>query len=155
LHVARIESYPHVILEAMAAGLPLVTTPVFGIAEQVRPSINALIYNPGDVTGLRRHLVLLATDESKRRQFAEASPWVLQSLPSHADVDERYERVFRGAAESAPVIPMDAAVPSLPQPGPAAKRIWLIGTARDAIRTRTTPTTEAKHMSRVVHNEKT
>ena len=140
---SRIESYPHVILEAMAAGLPLVTTPVFGIIEQVRPSINALIYNPGDVTALRRHLVLLATDESKRRRFAEASPWVLQSLPSHVDVDERYERVFRGAAETAPVTQIDDAIPSLPHPGPAAKRIWLIDAARDAIRSRKTRTTPA------------
>ena len=35
---SRVESYPLVILEAMAAGLPIITTPVFGISEQVRPS---------------------------------------------------------------------------------------------------------------------
>ncbi len=39
---SRVESYPLVTLEAMAAGLPIVTTPVFGIAEQVRPAVNAL-----------------------------------------------------------------------------------------------------------------
>ena len=38
---SRVESYPLVILEAMAAGLPIVTTPVHGIAEQVRPGVNA------------------------------------------------------------------------------------------------------------------
>src|SRR5262249_29401545 len=46
---SRVESYPLVILEAMAAGLSIVTTPVFGIAEQVRPGVNALIYQPGDI----------------------------------------------------------------------------------------------------------
>ncbi len=57
---SRVESYPLVILEAMAAGLPIITTPVFGIAEQVRPRVNALIYQPGDIPGLARHLSLLA-----------------------------------------------------------------------------------------------
>src|SRR5262249_9450291 len=38
---SRIESFPKVILEAMAAGLPIITTPVFGIREQVRENINA------------------------------------------------------------------------------------------------------------------
>ena len=34
---SRVESFPRVTLEAMAHGLPIVTTPVFGIREQVRP----------------------------------------------------------------------------------------------------------------------
>ena len=63
---SRIESYPHVILEAMAAELPIITTKVFGIAEQVRDSINGLFYNPGDIKTLVRHLVLLTSDEQKR-----------------------------------------------------------------------------------------
>ena len=69
---SRIESYPLVIMEAMAAGLPIITTPVFGIAEQVQPSVNALIYQPGDVAALARHLASLAEDEALRRSMAEA-----------------------------------------------------------------------------------
>jgi O-antigen biosynthesis protein len=150
---SRVESYPHVILEAMAAGLPVVTTPVFGIAEQVRPSINSLIYDPGDVRALGRHLALLATDELKRRQFALASPWVLRSLPSHVDVDERYERVFRAAAESTPLTQVVAATPSIPHSRPTAKRILLFDTARIAIRSRKTRAEEAMRRPRVVQNE--
>src|SRR5262249_45939583 len=37
---SRIESYPRVILEAMAAGLPIVTTPVYGIGEQIHDGVN-------------------------------------------------------------------------------------------------------------------
>ena len=150
---SRVESYPHVILEAMAAGLPVVTTPVFGIAEQVRPSINALIYNPGEVHELGRHLALHATDELKRRQFALASPWVLQSLPSDVDVDERYARVFRAAAESAPVTQIVAATPSIPRSRPAAKSIWLFDRARNAIHSRKTPSKEAMRRPHVIQNE--
>ena len=71
---SRVESYPLVTMEAMAAGLPIVTTPVFGIAEQVRPSVNALIYQPGDISTLARHLASLVEDEPLRRSLAEASP---------------------------------------------------------------------------------
>jgi glycosyltransferase involved in cell wall biosynthesis len=150
---SRVESYPHVILEAMAAGLPVVTTPVFGIAEQVRPSINSLIYDPGDVRALGRHLALLATDELKRRQFALASPWVLRSLPSHVDVDERYERVFRAAAESTPITQVVTATPSIPHSRPTAKRIVLFDTARIAIRSRKTRAEVEMRPPRVVQNK--
>ena len=49
---SRVESYPRVILEAMAWGLPIITTPVFGIREQVRENVNGLFYEPGDVEAL-------------------------------------------------------------------------------------------------------
>ncbi len=63
-------------MEAMAAGLPIVTTPVYGIAEQVQPSVNALTYQPGDIAGsLARHLVAAGEkDEALRRSMAERSP---------------------------------------------------------------------------------
>jgi glycosyltransferase involved in cell wall biosynthesis len=105
---SRVESYPQVILEAMAAGLPVITTPVFGIAEQVRPSINALMFKPGDIGALRQHLHVLATDDRKRRDFALASPSVLASLPGDVDVDQRYIRLFRSAAESSLRTPIGA-----------------------------------------------
>src|SRR5262249_13220529 len=38
------ESYPRVVLEAMALGLPLITTSVFGIAEQASEGVNALFF---------------------------------------------------------------------------------------------------------------
>ena len=97
---SRIESYPRVVLEAMAAGLPLVTTPVFGISEQVRDRVNALIYQPGDVQTLARHLATLATDEAMRRSFASDAPWVLRGLPDPARMDRLYLQTFLAAAES-------------------------------------------------------
>ncbi|WP_337176281.1 glycosyltransferase [Paludisphaera sp.] len=98
---SRVESYPHVILEAMARGLPIVTTPVYGIPEQVRHDLNALVYHPGDVPLLTHHLETLANDPARRETMAAASPWVLQSIPSYADEIADYARLIRAAAESA------------------------------------------------------
>jgi O-antigen biosynthesis protein len=135
---SRVESYPRVILEAMAAGLPIITTPVFGIAEQVRDSINGLHYQPGDVGTLGRHLALLASDEGKRRSLAAASSWVLRSLPGHAEMDYQYLRAFRAAAESACFSPIDDSEPIHPHQDPTPRRTWLIGVAREAIAPRKT-----------------
>lgn len=45
---SRVESYPRTILEALAYDLPIVTTPVWGIKEQVR----GVFYKPGDAADL-------------------------------------------------------------------------------------------------------
>ncbi len=97
---SRIESYPYVILEAMGRGLPIITTPAYGISEQVRPGVNALFYPPWDTEELRRHLETLIRDGALRRRMATASSQVLQALPSHVDKLKRYAELFRAAAES-------------------------------------------------------
>jgi O-antigen biosynthesis protein len=96
---SRVESYPRVILEAMAVGLPIVTTPVYGISEQVRPDKNAFMYDPGDIESLSTHLEKLIKDDVLRRSFAQASPVVLSCLPSFGDMVEAYGRTFMEARE--------------------------------------------------------
>jgi glycosyltransferase involved in cell wall biosynthesis/GT2 family glycosyltransferase len=97
---SRVESYPRVVLEAMACSLPLVTTPVFGIAEQVRDGGNALFYPPGDHEALAAKLADLIRDDGLRRELAAQSPWVLRSLPDHRWFVDQYDALFRAAAES-------------------------------------------------------
>lgn len=94
---SRIESYPVVILEAMAYGLPIVTTPVFGIYEQVRENLNALFYPPGDAQKLADALRAMC-DQALRSAMAAQSPQVLDSLPSHDDMCEAYATFIREAA---------------------------------------------------------
>jgi glycosyltransferase involved in cell wall biosynthesis len=94
---SRVESYPRVTLEAMVFGLPLVTTPVFGIAEQVRENVNALFYQPGDVAQLARHLAHLATNDALRTRLGSNASLVLDSLPNYEDMLDRYARVFQEA----------------------------------------------------------
>jgi GT2 family glycosyltransferase/glycosyltransferase involved in cell wall biosynthesis len=100
------ESYPRVTLEAMAMGLPIVTTPVFGIKEQVRDEVNALFYNPGDVRGLADRLARVIEDDELRNHLAANSRDVLQSLVSYSDMLEEYATAFESAAFSA--VPQDS-----------------------------------------------
>jgi O-antigen biosynthesis protein len=91
---SRLESYPRVILEAMAFGLPLVTTPVFGIAEQVHDQMNGLFYQPGDASQLAGHLARIISDAGLRARLGANSLSVLESLPHYGDMLDGYERLF-------------------------------------------------------------
>ncbi len=95
---SRIESAPRVLMEAMAFGLPIVTTPVFGIPEIVEEGVNAVFYNPGDTNRLAQHIAALAADGGRRAEMGKASSAVLESRPSYNDMLEKYASLIREAA---------------------------------------------------------
>jgi glycosyltransferase involved in cell wall biosynthesis/GT2 family glycosyltransferase len=88
------ESYPFVILEAMAFGLAIVTTPVFGIAEQVVPGASALTYPPGDVAALVACLRQLLDHPAERRRLGEGGHAALDAIISFDEMIEAYEALF-------------------------------------------------------------
>jgi O-antigen biosynthesis protein len=94
---SKIESYPRVVLEAMVNGLPIVTTPVFGIAEQVRPEVNALLYPPGDAKALALQLNRLLASPELLRSMGDASIHVLQGLMTYPEMLDAYGTVLREA----------------------------------------------------------
>lgn len=94
---SRLESYPRVVLEAMAYGLPLVTTPVFGIREQVREGVNAFFYEPGNCEVLAAHLARLIQDEPLRLCMAERSNSVLALGTDFNEMVGAYGEIFSEA----------------------------------------------------------
>jgi glycosyltransferase involved in cell wall biosynthesis len=94
---SRLESYPRVILEAMAFHLPIITTPVFGIAEQVQEQVNGFFYEPDDVDQLAVCLARLISDDALRARLASNSRRVLEGLPNHEDMLEGYARLIKQA----------------------------------------------------------
>ncbi|MCZ0903189.1 glycosyltransferase family 4 protein, partial [Microcoleus sp. HI-ES] len=91
---SRVESFPRVILEAMACDLPIVTSPVFGIKEQVRPGINGLFYTPDRPDELVAALISLLEDKSLRQQLAENAKYVLDSLNTFEEMTQAYAEIF-------------------------------------------------------------
>jgi O-antigen biosynthesis protein len=94
---SRVESYPRVILEAMAHGLPIVTTPVFGIREQVREDVNGLFYAPGDTAALASAIVRVVVDDALRSRFAANAVPALDSLTDFDAMVTRYGQIFKEA----------------------------------------------------------
>jgi GT2 family glycosyltransferase/glycosyltransferase involved in cell wall biosynthesis len=97
LCASRVESFPRVILEAMAVGLPIITTPVYGIAEQVREGSNALFFQPGDVKVLAEHISALAADPKLRGEMGANSKLELDAIIDYRSMLAAYARVFQEA----------------------------------------------------------
>lgn len=67
------EGMPNVVLEAMAAGLPVVATRVPGSEELVGEGENGLLVEPRDVAGLGEAVVRVLGEEELRRGMGRAS----------------------------------------------------------------------------------
>jgi glycosyltransferase involved in cell wall biosynthesis len=70
LHVSWTEGLPQVLLEAFAAGLPVVATDVGGIGDAVGDA--ALLVAPGDAAAAANALGRIADDETERRRLIKA-----------------------------------------------------------------------------------
>ena len=67
------EGLPISILEAMAYGLPIISTPVGGIPEAVEDGTNGFLIQPGDYKALAEKIDLMANDEPLREQMGQQS----------------------------------------------------------------------------------
>jgi glycosyltransferase involved in cell wall biosynthesis len=94
---SRVESFPRVVLEAMAYDLPVVTTPVFGIAEQVREGVNAMFYTPGDVVSLGGRIQEIVVNDDVRCRLAARARPMLDRLRSFDEMVSSYAELFREA----------------------------------------------------------
>lgn len=66
------DNLPTVIVEAMAAALPVVSTRLAGVPEMVRHGETGYLVDPGDVEGLAANLERLLTDPEEARSLGQA-----------------------------------------------------------------------------------
>ena len=69
---SRTEALPNVVLEAMAAGLPVAATAVGGVPELVTPARTGWLAAPGDAPGLAAVMSRLLQDPEQCRAFGRA-----------------------------------------------------------------------------------
>ncbi len=67
------DGIPNVLVEAMAVGLPVITTAVAGIPELVENNQNGLLYQPHDVDGIASGIIELLHNAAKCRQLGSAA----------------------------------------------------------------------------------
>ena len=97
------EGMPLSILEAFAAGLPVISTPVGGIPEVVRENENGYIVKPGDPATLARAVQKLFADERARSGMASLNRLqAFEKYDIHACAD-RIDMIYRELDESARV----------------------------------------------------
>ncbi len=92
---SRIESFPRVIQEAMHCGLAIVTTPVFGIAEQVKDEVSALFYEPESSEKLAEKLSRLLLLTKDREQLGANAKTHLKRLPDYTQMVAEYSYLVK------------------------------------------------------------
>jgi alpha-maltose-1-phosphate synthase len=68
------------VAEAMAVGLPVVSTPVACVRSVMRPNIDGIAVPPGDAPALARALVTLLTDQEAWDRYSEAGREAVSAL---------------------------------------------------------------------------
>jgi glycosyltransferase involved in cell wall biosynthesis len=68
------ENLPHSVLEALAAGTPVISTAVGGVPEVVHDGENGILVPPGDPQALADAIRRFLADDALRRRLADAAP---------------------------------------------------------------------------------
>jgi len=67
------EGLPNALMEAMAAGVPVVSTDVGGVPELIRDGVHGLLAKPGDVEGLASAALSLLNSPARARRLGRAA----------------------------------------------------------------------------------
>jgi sugar transferase (PEP-CTERM/EpsH1 system associated) len=92
------EGLPNTVLEAMATGLPVVSTRVGGVEELVEHGVTGFVVPPNDPDALAKTLALLLRDESLRRTAGAAGRLRAESEFAISGMIRRYESLYVSAA---------------------------------------------------------
>jgi glycosyltransferase involved in cell wall biosynthesis len=89
------EGLPISMLEAMSAGLPIISTNVGGVPDIIKHGENGILVAPGDKNGYVQALRELINDETKRREYAERAKLLSAKYDEKITV-EGYEKLYQG-----------------------------------------------------------
>ena len=93
---SRKEGLPYVLLEAMSAGLPLVTTDVCGTEILIQPGINGLVVPMDDTRAFADALIALASSPRRMAEFGRASVEFATGLTIDVMVERTVTAYFEG-----------------------------------------------------------
>jgi glycosyltransferase involved in cell wall biosynthesis len=88
------EGIPLTMIEAMAAGKPVISTRVGGIEEIVVEGETGLLAPAGDDNALAEHLLCLAQDAARRRRMGQAGCQRAYALFSEEQMHASYRRLY-------------------------------------------------------------
>jgi L-malate glycosyltransferase len=94
VHPSLQEGYSNAILEAMAAGVPIVATAVGGTVEAITDGETGLLVPPADAAALERAMVRMLDDRAAAARMANRAAAVARSRYDMDHVVERYEAIY-------------------------------------------------------------
>jgi glycosyltransferase involved in cell wall biosynthesis len=96
------EGFSNTILEAMASGLPIVSTNAVGVVDCLTDGSNALLVEPREVDGLAQAIARIIDDAPLRRRLAHQSLEEVRSLYSWHAIGRRIQEIYRDLQGSKP-----------------------------------------------------
>jgi glycosyltransferase involved in cell wall biosynthesis len=88
------DGIPNVLVEAMAVGLPVITTAVSGIPELVEHNQNGLLYQPHDIDGIASGIVELLRNTEKRQHLGSAASKKVSEQFDITQAAKRLKKLF-------------------------------------------------------------
>jgi glycosyltransferase involved in cell wall biosynthesis len=88
------ENFPLVLLEAAAAGLAIITTPVGATPEFFEDGVSALFVSPGDTKGLAEAIVSMIEDPERRMQLANEARKTFRARLGREKIMAALEEVY-------------------------------------------------------------
>ena len=95
------EGLPMGILEAMAFGLAVITTPVGGIGDVVRDQVNGVLVAPGEIGELERALLDLVQDSEKRARLGKQAEEAVRSF-SPVNISSKWIELYEELLDRQP-----------------------------------------------------
>lgn len=83
------------LLEAMACGLPPITTNISGNREWIKNQVNGLLYRPKDHEALAESIIQLIEHEDMRKQFGERSHQIIMEKATWKECVSKMEAVYQ------------------------------------------------------------
>lgn len=84
------ESYPRVTLLAMRFSLPVISTPVFGLADQMKSGVNVIYYSPSNHAELEDRILYFINNKDRVREMGDNSTKVLSLINSYEEMLEKF-----------------------------------------------------------------
>ncbi len=92
-----VEGLPISIIEAMALGIPTVSTNINGIPEAIIDSATGLLVEPGDATALSQAMIRLRSDDELRNHIAKACrSFAVEEFDERISAAITFDRYSRG-----------------------------------------------------------
>lgn len=91
------EGFPIAIIEAMSAGLPIITTPVGGIPDVIKDEQSGFLINPGDYASMAQRILTLASNSSLRKRMGELNRSIVKEQFLKDAFIEKIDAIFKEA----------------------------------------------------------
>jgi glycosyltransferase involved in cell wall biosynthesis/GT2 family glycosyltransferase len=111
---SHLETFSRAILEAEAFGLPILSTPVSGVSEQVFWNANALRFDFGDAEGLANRMRFVLDEPALVAEMGRQSRAAFDNHQNESEMLDRYGAVILAAARHGPraALPYESPLPA-------------------------------------------